>query len=124
MKITWKLGNQNEYFNTVMKKLVLNEHLTSFEASYILACARLFIREYEKDTLKNSYVELAYYIILKYSLNSNDYKPLYDFSVNFGYYPISNFILNNNLIGELSIEDLIIFAMLCKLPNTAKSMKV
>ena len=103
-----KIGNQNEYFNKLMGKLALDKSLTVYEASYILTCAMLFIKEYEKDVNKSSYVEIAYYIILKYSLNSGDYKPLYDFSVNFGYYPISSLILNNNLLANESIEDLII----------------
>ena len=103
-----RIGNQNEYFDKIMEKLVLDKSLTVYEASYILTCAMLFIKEYEKDVSKSSYVEIAYYIILKYSLNSGDYKPLYDFSVNFGYYPISSLILNNNLLDNESIEDLII----------------
>ena len=103
-----KIGNQNEYFNKLMGKLALDKSLTVYEASYILTCAMLFIKEYEKDVSRSSYVEIAYYIILKYSLNSGDYKPLYDFSVNFGYYPISSLILNNNLLDNESIEDLII----------------
>lgn len=40
-------------------------------------------------------IELAYYIIVKYSLVHSDYKPLYDFSINFGYYPISRFIFKH-----------------------------
>lgn len=112
-----KIGNQNEYFNKLMEKLVLDKPLTGYEASYILTCAMLFIKEYEKDVYKSSYVEIAYYIILKYSLNSGDYKPLYDFSVNFGYYPISSLILNNNLLDKESIEDLIIQNYMNKYKN-------
>ena len=53
-------------------------------------------------------MEFAYYIILKYSIKYNDYKPLYDFSINFGYYPISNTITKLNLIRMDSIDDIII----------------
>ena len=112
-----KIGNQNEYFAKIMKKLVMNKSLTAIESSYILTCAMIFIKEYEKDINKISYIEFAYYIVLKYSLNTNDYKPLYDFSVNFGYYPISNFILNNNLIEQASIDDLIIQNKINKFKN-------
>ena len=40
-----KIGNQNEYFNKLMEKLVLDKPLTGYEASYILTCAMLFIKE-------------------------------------------------------------------------------
>ena len=73
-----KIGNQNEYFNKLMGKLALDKSLTVYEASYILTCAMLFIKEYEKDVSRSSYVEIAYYIILKYSLNSESFK-IYEF---------------------------------------------
>ena len=61
-----KIGKQNKYFSKLMGKLALDKSLTVYEASYILTCAMLFIKEYEKDVSKSSYVDIAYYIILKY----------------------------------------------------------
>ena len=48
-----KIGNQNEYFAKIMKKLVMNKSLTAIESSYILTCAMIFIKEYEKDKYSN-----------------------------------------------------------------------
>lgn len=95
-----------DYFNEVIKKLTLNQKLNNEESTYILTCAILLIREYEKDKIQ-SYIELAYYIILKYALINNNYRPLYDFAINFGFYPISNAIIKTNLLLDLNLDDLI-----------------
>jgi hypothetical protein len=97
-----------DFFNSVIEKLVFNETFTEKEATYALTCAMLFIKEYEKNPKNKSYIEFAYYIILKYSLISDNYKPLYDFSVNFGFYPIANSIIKNNLLTNFTFEDVII----------------
>ncbi|MDR0468224.1 MAG: DEAD/DEAH box helicase [Campylobacteraceae bacterium] len=103
-KIFTNIGKVN-YFQSTFKKLILNKSLTSDEKVYILACAILFGREYEKDRTRKSFLEIAYYIILKYSTTYNDYEPLYDMSFNFGYYPISNFILKHNLLELNNASD-------------------
>ena len=59
----------------------------------------LFIRRYQYDRRYTSYADLAYYIILKYSLRHEDYAPLYDFAVNFGFYPIAKALLNKKLFN-------------------------
>lgn len=97
-----------ENFNTVIKKLTIDEELTFKEKVYILNCAISFMRYFELDKRYTSYIEIAYYIILKYSIKYNDYKPLYDFAVNFGFYPIAKSIIQNNLIDNLSITDCIL----------------
>ena len=94
-----------DYFNEVIKKLTLNQKLNNEESTYILTCAILLIREYEKDKIQ-SYIELAYYIILKYSLIHSDYQPLYDFATNFGFYPISNALIKENLVQISDINNL------------------
>ncbi|WP_460546419.1 DEAD/DEAH box helicase, partial [Echinicola sediminis] len=48
------------------------------------------------------------YIVLKYSLLYADYKPLYDISLQIGFYPISNFILKNGLLEEKYLHEAII----------------
>lgn len=87
-----------EYFSAMEKLTVNPSTLSEDEKTYLLTCAILLIRKYQKDTQYRSYIELAYYIILKYSLAFDDYEPLYDFCVNFGFYPVSQAILDNNLI--------------------------
>lgn len=97
-----------ESFRKTVKKLNLNEVLTEQEKEYLLASAIILTKEYELNKEYTGYLEFAYYIILKYSIKYNDYKPLYDFSINFGYYPISNTITKLNLIQMDSIDDIII----------------
>ncbi len=97
-----------EFFEESIKKLNLNQELTEQEKEYLLTSAIILTKEYELNNEYTGYLELAYYIILKYSISYNDYKPLYDFSINFGYYPISNVITKLNLIELNSINDIII----------------
>ena len=87
-----------EFFQKSIRKLNLNQELTEDEKEYLLTSAIILTKEYELNNMYSGYLELAYYIILKYSINYNDYKPLYDFSINFGYYPISNIINKLELI--------------------------
>lgn len=91
-------------FEDIFKKITINpKELNNQEITYILTCAILLIKEYETDHRHTSLLELAYYIILKYSLSFNDYGPLYDFSINIGFYPISQVITNHKLIEISSI---------------------
>lgn len=96
-----------DHFKTVMEKLTRNIPLDEKESTYILTCAILFIQIFEQNKKLYSYIELAYYIILKYALVNNDYRPLYDFAINFGFYPISNAIIKTNLLSNPNLDDLI-----------------
>lgn len=107
-KITLTAINKIDLFNSVIKKLTVNQDLNDREKIYILSIAILFIREYENNKKYSSYLEMAYYIILKYSFKYNDYEPLYDIATNFGFYPISKYILEKELLENINIEDAII----------------
>jgi superfamily II DNA or RNA helicase len=100
--------SKNEKINDVMKKLTINSELKEEEKTYILTVALIFLRHYESDKKFTTYIEFAYYIILKYSIKYQDYKPLYDFSTEFGFFPISKNILVNELLDNLSIKDILI----------------
>ncbi|MCD2137560.1 DEAD/DEAH box helicase [Salinicoccus halitifaciens] len=102
-----KLINNKMFFQSI-KKLELNKKLTEKESSFILTCALLFTKIYEQDQRKKIIVEFAYYIFLKYSLISKDYRPLNDFSLNFGFYPISKLIREKELIENVSLNDIIL----------------
>lgn len=80
-----------------MKKMSLNIPLDTSEMEYLLSCAVIFLEEYSKDKRKNLYFEIAYFIVLKSAINNGEYEPLLDVSSNFGLYPISNYITQNNL---------------------------
>ncbi|MCK5613674.1 DEAD/DEAH box helicase, partial [Candidatus Pacearchaeota archaeon] len=95
---------KNKIFRSIITKLILQEELSEREKIYILTCAILFLKVYQADMRLISYADFAYSIILRYSLTSGDYRPLYDFSVNFGFYPITEAILKQNLV-EQNIED-------------------
>lgn len=84
-------------FRDVLKKLTIGEEIEDGDKAYILAAAMILIRRYVEDRRYTSYADLAYYIILKYSLRHEDYAPLFDFAVNFGFYPIAKDLLRNGL---------------------------
>lgn len=84
-------------FKDVFKKLTIGGEIEGADRAYILATAMILINHYQKDRRYTSYADLAYYIILKYSLVYEDFAPLYDFSVNFGFYPIAKELLRKGL---------------------------
>lgn len=96
-------------YNAAMKKLtVAPTQLDENENTFLLTVAIILLRKYEKDNRLTSFVELAYSIILKYSLSFNDFAPLYGFSVNIGYYPIAQAITDFEQIQIDNIASAII----------------
>ncbi|WP_283686153.1 DEAD/DEAH box helicase [Dysgonomonas sp. Marseille-Q5470] len=93
-------------FRNIFKKLTLNEVMSLKEQEYILSISLLFIHYYNKDKKTLSYLDIAYYIILKYSLNQDNYEPLLDFSSQFGFYPIVKWIRENKLINESILDNI------------------
>lgn len=87
-------------FEEIIKKVILEQvqFFSEKEKKYLLIIAILFLKEFDNNKEKKIYLEFSYYLILKYSLLFKDFKPLYDFSINFGFYPISLEIIKNNLI--------------------------
>ncbi|WP_339876643.1 DEAD/DEAH box helicase [Olleya marilimosa] len=98
----------NKFFINCFKKLILNSELTFEEAQYILSSSIIFFRYYNNDKRLKGYFNIAYYIVLKYSLLHKNYKPLYDISLQIGFYPISNFIIKNELLEEKNLHEAII----------------
>ncbi|WP_431807681.1 DEAD/DEAH box helicase [Lysinibacillus sphaericus] len=105
-------------FKIIFEKFIFGKELDFGEKTYILSIAILAIKVYEKNTKKKSYLEFAYYIILNYAIKYNDYKPLYDFSVEFGFFPVVNEILNHNLI-EKKIKDVFTKVAIDKFNNNS-----
>lgn len=101
--------NKIDIFETCMRKLSFSpDALTSEEKDYILTTAVLLIKKYSLDKRHTNYVELAYFIILNYSLTFHDYAPLYDFSISFGLYPISYAITKNSWLSFDTIANSLI----------------
>jgi hypothetical protein len=98
----------NTEFISCFKKLIFNKKLSFEEAQYILTASLIFFRYYNNDKRLKGYFNIAYYIILKYSLSQTDYRPLYDISLQIGFYPISEFIIKNNLLNEEYLHESII----------------
>jgi hypothetical protein len=95
--------NKINYFQKSLKDLSMGTQSENESLSYLLHCALIFLGHYQADRRFTSYAEFAYYIMLKYSVSYNDYKPLYDFSLNFGFYPIVKSIRENSLIDNNTI---------------------
>lgn len=93
------LANLPMYHDTIQKLTIAPNELSEEEKVFLLSCAILLIRRYENDHRCTSCIELAYFIILRYSLSFSDYEPLFDFCVNFGFYPIADAIYKSDLIA-------------------------
>ena len=106
ISLSW-LG-KDEYFLMLFMKLTKEEELSSYEYSYLLSCAITFLKEYSKDKRTSTNFEFSYFIILKYSLKTNDYTPLIDLSTSFGFYPISQYIIDNKLISQNNLQSFLI----------------
>lgn len=104
--------SKDNYFKGVLSKLSIGTELSNDEKTYILTTAILFFQHYEKDPRFISFADLAYYIVLKYALAYKQFQPLFDFSVNFGFYPIAKSILDGDLLNREKITDHIILARL------------
>lgn len=103
--------NSIPIFKDIIHKLTVNQLLDENEKAYILSCAILFLKTYNKDKRLKTFAEFSYYIILKYSISYNDFMPLLDFSSNFGFYPITKVILEqsdfdklDNVLLDLEVE--------------------
>ena len=93
-------------FAKIFKKLMLTpKKLENNECSYLLSVAIMLLKYYERRN-KKIYFDLAYYIILKYSISFNDYRPLYDISLNMGFYPVSSYVYKYEMINlnNLSLQ--------------------
>ena len=96
-------------FENLIKKITIwsngeQNYLEENEKLFLLSSAIILLRNYDLDKRYQSYAELAYYMILKYSLITNDYNPLYDFSINFGFYPIAKSLVEK---GKVNINSII-----------------
>ncbi|MTJ02162.1 DEAD/DEAH box helicase [Idiomarina piscisalsi] len=77
----------NTSFTELYNSLLLNEKIESSDYFKLLSIA-IVLTNQDEIALKR----LAYRIVLKYSLNTGDYIPLYDFSLNNGLIPVARMI--------------------------------
>lgn len=87
-------------FNKTFKKLMTYpKDLTNQECVFLLSTALVLLKNYDNTKIK-VYFDLSYYIILKYGITFNDYRPLYDISLNMGFYSVSSYVYGNKMINE------------------------
>ncbi|MEC6002266.1 hypothetical protein [Acinetobacter pittii] len=91
-------------FKEVIEKLTIGEILDYEELSFILSVSIVFLQEYQEDKRKINYLTFAYFIVLKVALINKLYQPLFDVSINLGFFPISRFIVQKNLIDTRRIQ--------------------
>lgn len=96
------------------RKLLLGQELTYEEKSLLLSTAIILFREYEKNKSIKMLFELAYEIIARYSVACNDYTPLYDFSLNYGFFPIVDYIVEKVPEFTQQVTDIINKAIMDK----------
>lgn len=103
--LTWL--SKDSHFYEINEKIAKNINLNEKESTYALSVAILLIKEFERDRRRISFLEFGYFLILSYSLQSNNYTPLFDLSTNLGFYPISKFIIDNGLIENSFSNELV-----------------
>lgn len=97
------------------KKLIVGDLDISYEEKLcFLNYAIVLFKVYDQDNRYKSYFKLAYYIIIKYSLLFEDYRPLYDISLQIGFFPICKTLIDKNLISLSSVSEVISQALLTK----------
>ncbi len=101
------LKNTNEFKDVYYKLIQGNSDITPEEQKFILLSAILFFNFYNNDNRFKSFFKLAYYIILKYSQLFNDFKPLYDISIQIGFFPICNMLVDDKKIELDNISSII-----------------
>lgn len=90
----------NEKFNNVLQKLYTASDVMSFEEkSFILSSGIIFVREFEL-TGESRFLEFAYNIFLRYAVKTSDCEPIVDFCVNYGFYPIIDFLNKMSIIRD------------------------
>lgn len=87
----------NSFFSKAYLKLQLNNKLNEAEINNLLRNAIIFTNFGDNNLQK-----MGYKIFISYSNKYYDYKPLYDYSINKGFYPISKYIEQKYLSESIS----------------------
>lgn len=115
------LKNTKEFKDVFYKLIVGNQDIAREEQEFILLSAILFFNFYNNNKKYKNYFRLAYYIILKYSQLFNDFQPLYDISIQIGFFPICNILIDSQKLQSNNISD-VVSRELLKLKYTNKQL--
>lgn len=88
-------------------QLCLGKDLNEEDKEYLLGSALILLKVFDGDDDKREYFELAYNIILNYSLKTKDFLPLNDMAYNYGFFPIVRYINRKHLLDEVSINEIL-----------------
>lgn len=103
-----RINNYSVNFSKIITKIRSNCMLDEFEIEYALTVSLLLLDEYKiKQTKGLSYLELAYYIVLKIAIMHNNYRPLYDVAMGLGMFPITKTIERKGLLKSISFFDML-----------------
>ncbi|WP_270622003.1 DEAD/DEAH box helicase [Weissella viridescens] len=106
-KILTMIGNNPEFSENFFELMYLKENIDLKEAEYLYAIAITLINEYNNNPEMSMYVEFAYSIIARTSFKINEFNALFDFSVNYGYYPIAREISRKKFQDKQTISQFI-----------------
>lgn len=104
--IVSKIKNNTELKEKLQFLLYKKKYLEKIDQEFLFSVALLLIEEYEKQQEK-LLIELSYFIIARVSILTKNYRALYDFSINYGYYPIAKKIQELGLLDRLSWNDIV-----------------
>lgn len=103
-----RIKNQDNIRNPIVELLYKKIEISNKDAEFLYSVALLLIDEYskeiEKGIDKNLLIEYAYFIIATTAFKVSDFRALYDFSINYGYYPIARKIIDLDLLSDMNIN--------------------
>lgn len=106
-----RIKNQDNIHDPIVELLYKKSEITNKDAEFLYSVALLLIDEYSKEIKKgidkNLLIEYAYFIIATTAFKISDFRALYDFSVNYGYYPIARKIIDLDLLSDMNINHVI-----------------
>lgn len=103
-RVLTRIKNKKIISNNLLTLLYEKNDLELRDAQFLYGVALLLINEFEKDHKKIFLLDYAYNIIAKTSLKTNDFRALYDFTVNYGYYPIARKIIQLNKLPSVTLN--------------------
>lgn len=103
-RVLTRIKNKKIISNNLLTLLYEKNDLELRDAQFLYGVALLLINEFEKDHKNFFLLDYAYNIIAKTSLKTNDFRALYDFTVNYGYYPIARKIIQLNKLPSVTLN--------------------
>lgn len=99
----------NQKFKEIYSCLLIDQELELKAEEFILTCILILFSYYDKDKRFKKTFSFAYHILLLYSIRTNNYRPLFDISIELGLFPITRHILIKKLLNdsEYKFQDII-----------------